>query len=414
MRHRLIPAVLGILALAGALGWAFWPQPIPVDLVTIASAPMEVTVAAEGVTRIRNVYGVTAPMGGTVSRAPVQVGDAVTGGQTVVASIRPQEPAFLDARARAQAEAAVDEALAALDLAKAKLSQALADQSHAEGEYARAQSLAARGTIPQQMLEDAASARQTTAAAVDAARSAVSLQEATLARMQAQLVGPTRAEGPSTDACCLDLTAPVTGTVLSLANSSARPVQAGELLLTIGSLDDLEVVVDLLSSDAVNVAPGAPAHIERWGGAATIRARVRRIEPMAFTKVSALGIEEQRVRLRLDILTPAAGRAGLGDNYRVFARIVLWSGEGVLQVPIGALFRTGGHWAVFRAEGGRAVLTPVTIGHQNSATAEVVAGLAAGDRVVAFPGTKIGDGSRIAALPGDPVGEGGGPAADGG
>lgn len=396
MSRRLLPALVALLALAGALVWAFWPAPVPVDLATAVRGPMEVTVSADGVTRIRNVYEVTAPLAGTISRAPVDVGDSVVAGETVVASIRPLEPAFLDARARAQAEAAVEEAQASLELAKAKLVQAQTDLSHAESEYARAQALAARGTITQQMLEDAEASRKTAGAAVDAAQSAVDLQQATLNRMQAQLVGPGSGGDPAASACRVDLRAPASGTVLSLANASARPVQAGESLMTIGSLGDLEVVADLLSSDAVRVPEGAPAHVERWGGPQTIAARVRQIEPAAFTKVSALGIEEQRVRLRLDILTPPEERRGLGENYRVFVRVVVWSGAAVLQVPIGALFRSGTGWAVFREVDGRAVLTPVEIGHQTDLMAEVISGLAEGDRVVAFPSARIAAGSRIA------------------
>ncbi|WP_127904108.1 efflux RND transporter periplasmic adaptor subunit [Solirhodobacter olei] len=392
--RRLLSALAAILALTAALTWAFWPDPVPVDLATVTRGPMEVTVSADGVTHIRDVYEVTAPMAGTVRRAPVSVGDDVRAGQTVVASIQPLEPGFLDARARAQAEAAVDEAQASLQLSKAKLAEARTTQSHAESEYIRAQALAARGTIPQQMLEDADAARQTAQAAVDAAQSSVDLQQATLTRMQAQLVGP-GSRDPVTSACCLEIKAPATGTVLFLANSSARPVQAGETLMTIGSLDDLEVVVDLLSSDAVKVPVGAAAHVERWGGPQPIEARVRQIEPAAFTKVSALGIEEQRVRLRLDILTPPEKRRGLGDNYRVFVRVVTWSGKDVLQVPIGALFRSGDGWAVFRDVGGRAIQTPVTLGHQTDLMAEVVSGLSEGDRVVVFPSTRITEHSRI-------------------
>lgn len=397
MLRRLLPALVAIVALAAALTWAFWPQPVAVDLATVARAPMEVTVSADGVTHIRNVYEVTAPMAGTVLRAPVEVGDKVVAGQTVVASIQPLEPAFLDARARAQAEAAVEEALASLQLARAKLAQALTDQSHAESEYARAQALAARGTIPQQMLEDADAARQTAKAAVDAAQSAVELQQATLARSRAQLLGPLSDDDPMSGTCCLEIKAPASGTVLTLPNPSARPVQAGESLMTIGSLDDLEVVTDLLSADAVQVKVGASAHVERWGGPEAIAARVRQIEPAAFTKVSALGIEEQRVRVRLDILTPQDQRPRLGDNYRVFVRVVVWSDQDVLQVPIGALFRTGTSWAVFRAVGGRAELTPVEIGHTTDLMAQVVSGLQAGDRVVAFPSTQIAAGTRIRA-----------------
>lgn len=397
MKRRLFSALAAILALVAALAWAFWPDPVPVDIATVARTPMEVTVAADGVTHIRNRYDVTAPLAGVVSRLPVDVGDKVIAGETIVAAIRPLEPAFLDARARAQAEAAVEEAKASLQLARAKLAQAQADQARADSDFARAEALAARGTIPLQTLESADTARKSAGAAVDAARSAVDLQQATLDRAQAQLLAPGAA---ATSACCVEIKAPASGTVLSLPNASARPVQAGETLMSIGSLGDLEVVVDLLSSDAVKVAPGALAHVDRWGGPQPIEARVRQIEPAAFTKVSALGIEEQRVRVRLDILTSPKAREGLGDNYRVFVRIVVWSGKDVLQVPIGALFQSGGGWAVFRDRGGRAVLTPVTLGHQTDLMAEVTSGLSVGDRVVAFPGARLETGVRIRALPG--------------
>lgn len=393
--RRLLSTMAAIAAFVAALGWAFWPDPVPVDLATTARAPMEVTVSADGVTHIRHVYEVTAPLAGTISRAPVEVGDAVVAGQTVVASIQPLEPAFLDARARAQAAASVAEAEASLQLSRARQVQAQTDLAHAEGEYKRAQALAARGTIPAQMLEDADAARKTSQAAVDAAQSAIALQQATLNRMQAQLLDPGQMAGTAPESCCVEILAPASGTVLSLAKPSARPVQAGESLMTVGSLADLEVVVDLLSSDAVTVQPGTAAHVERWGGPAVIEARVRQIEPAAFTKVSALGIEEQRVRLRLDIQTPQDGRRGLGDNFRVFVRVVIWTGNDVLQVPIGALFRSGADWAVFRAVDGRAELTRVTLGHQTDLMAEVTSGLVAGDQVVAFPGISVSDGVAI-------------------
>lgn len=367
-----------------------------VDLAPVVRGPMEVSVGADGVTHIRDRYDVSAPVTGTLARAPVEVGDKVVKDQTVVASIRPLEPAFLDARARAQAQAAVEEAKASLDLARARLAEAETSQTHADSTYARAKSLAAGGTIPRQMLEDAQAARDAAKAAVDAARSAVDLQQATLNRMQAQLLSPAGDGQTVPTGCCVDLRAPATGTVLSLASSSARPVQAGETLMSIGNLDDLEIVVDLLSSDAVKVAVGAPARVERWGGPQPISARVRQIEPAAFTKVSALGIEEQRVRLRLDIETPARDRPGLGDNYRVFVRVVLWSSKDVLQVPIGALFREGAGWAVFRDVDGRAVLTPVELGHETDSAAQILSGLDVGDQVVAFPDAQLSDGARIA------------------
>jgi HlyD family secretion protein len=197
------------------------------------------------------------------------------------------------------------------------------------------------------------------------------------------------------ETCCIDIHTPVDGTVLSVVNTSARLVQAGEPLLTVGSPGDLEIEVELLSTDAVRIAPGAPAHVERWGGPATLEAVVRRIEPSAFTKVSALGIEEQRVRVILDFTGPPGERAALGHGYRVFVRVVEWRGDDVLQVPVAALFRSGDGWAVFRLRDGRAEAVPVAIGRRNNRAAELLDGLAPGDRVVIHPSDRVEDGVRI-------------------
>lgn len=377
------------------------PAPVLVDLVPARVAPMEVTVEAEGVTRVRDPYLVTAPLTGTASRSPVQVGDAVVAGETVVAEIRPAQPALLDARSRATATAAVTEAEAAVRLAEVNLTQAEADLAYAEAEWRRNQALAERGIISERTLEAATQAHDAAQAALQAARSTLDLNRATLVRMQAQLVSPDSTPANGATECCLRLTAPHSGSVLTIEDLSARLVQAGAPLLTIGDLTDLEIEVDLLSADAVRVPPGARAHIDRWGGPDPLQARVRRIEPAAFTRISALGIEEQRVRLRLDILSPPEVRAGLGDRYRVFVRIVVWESPAALQVPQGALFRQGEDWAVFRAIEGRAVLTPVKVGQIQADSAEVLEGLAKGDLVVAYPGNRVSEGARISPRKGE-------------
>lgn len=393
---KVIAGVAGAAAVAGLLAWAFWPRPVAVDLAPVVAGPMQVTVAADGVTRIREPYLVTAPVAGTTTRMPVQVGDAVVAGETVVAVIQPLAPAFLDARARAQAEAAVGEAEAALRVAEARLAQARTDLTHAETEHGRYSTLAARGAVPARALEDAQAARDAARAAAAAAQSAVDLQQAALLRARAQLLEPA-GNGAASSACCVELRAPHTGTVLEVENLSARPVTAGAPLLTIGDLADLEIVADLLSADAVRVAPGAPALVDRWGGPGTIHAVVRRVDPSAFTKVSALGIEEQRVRVRLDLVTPAEERAGLGEAYRVHVRVVVWEAAEVVQVPLSAIFRAGEGWAVFREAGGRALLTPVGIGRQTQTDVQILSGLTPGERVVAFPGNAVENGTRIAA-----------------
>lgn len=387
-------AGLGVVA---AAAWALWPRPLLVDLVTVQSGPMEVTVAAEGITRAREVWTVAAPIAGTVTRLPVREGDPVVHGETAVAQILPAAPPFLDARARAQAEAAITEAEAAVRLAEVVQAQAQADADYAAAQLARDTALAERGAIPQRVLDDSTQKSTAAAAALEAARFDLELHRATLARMQAQLFGPENATGDAAaGGCCVTITAPHSGTVLAVPDENARPVQAGEVLLSIADLDDLQIEVDLLSSDAVRVQPGAVAYIDRWGGGQTLTARVDRIDPTGFTRVSALGIEEQRVRLHLDFVSAPDQRAGLGDGYRVFARIVVWSADAARQVPQSALFRQGKDWAVFRAIDGRAVATTVGIGQAAEGMVEVLSGLEDGDQVIAYPGNRITDGAAIA------------------
>ncbi len=220
--------------------------------------------------------------------------------------------------------------------------------------------------------------------------------QATLERARATLIGPAPdADLQAADTCCIDIHAPADGTVLSVANTSARLVQGGEPHLTVGRPGDLEIEVELLSTDAVRIAPGASPHVERWRGPSTLDAVVRRIEPSAFTKVSALGIEEQRVRVILDFTGPAEERAALGHGYRVFVRVVEWRGEDVVQVPVSALYRAGDGWAVFRVREGRAEAVPVAIGRRNNLAAELIDGLSPGDRVVVHPSDRVEDGVRI-------------------
>lgn len=399
MRRIITWAVLAA-AMLGGLVWAFLPQPVPVDLVEVRRGPMAVTVAADGMARVREPFQVTAPITGTTTRSPVQVGDAVQRGETVVAIIQPMEPALLDLRARLQAEAAVTEARAAVQLAEVNLARTEADVAYAATQLDRNRELQARGIIPLRILEDATQAHATALAAHEAARSELVLARATLARAEAVLVVPDLSPDPANGAageCCLRLLAPHSGTVLEVTSQSAGLVQAGAPLLSIGDLADLEIEADLLSADAVRVSPGAPAVVDRWGGEGVLEARVRRVDPAAFTRVSALGIEEQRVRVRLDILTPPEERSGLGDRYRVHVRIVVWSAEDVVQVPISALFRQGGDWTVYREVEGRAVATRVETGRRTETEAQVLSGLSPGDRVVAFPGDRISEGVRLAA-----------------
>lgn len=389
-----LAAILSLVL--GGLVWALLPAPIAVDLVTARRGPMQVTVSAEGISLIRDRWRVSAPVTGQVQRSAVHVGDPVIAGETLVAVIGPAEPPFLDARLRALAEAAVTEAEAAVRLAQANLSRTEAALIHAQAAFERTRALAEHGTRTSTMLADAEQAALAASTARAVAQSELEMRQAILARMQAQLEGPDTTEATRPAGCCVEITAPRSGVVLDLVDESARLVTAGETLMTIGDPSDLEIRVDLLSQDVIGVAVGTRARITRWGGETVLAAEVRQIEPSAFTHVSALGIDEQRVPLILDILTPAAARGGLGDGYRVFVTLITWEGEDILQVPQSALFRAGGAWALFVVKEGRAALRPVTVGYMSGDWTEILAGISEGERVIAYPGPAIQEGTRLA------------------
>lgn len=394
-RRPMIFVAILTLAVAGLAWTALREEPVPVELATLARGPMQVTVDADGKTRIREVYEVSAPITGTALRAPVRVGDAVTGGETVVAVVEPVAPSLLDSRSRAQAEAAVHEAEAALAAAEARVRQAGEDLGYTEAQFRRVETLVQRGIASVTQLEQASqqlSLKQAAHATAifdrDRARSA-------LARAEAALVQPLVNNGEPGASCCVELRAPISGRVLELGGISERPVTAGAMLVSIGQPEDLEIVADLLSSQAVGLAPGNRALVERWGGPGALEARLRSIDPSARTVVSAIGIEEQRVEAVFDLITPPGERQGLGDGFAVFLRIVAWEADGVLQVPLSALFRTGPGWAVYRAEDGVARLAPVEIGRRNDRMAEVRSGLEEGAVVVLHPADRVAEGTPL-------------------
>lgn len=395
MALKLRNIVIGAVAIA-AIGGAVWvsmqPEVVPVDLAEVNAGPMFVTVNADGITQVRNVYEVSAPVSGKVLRSPVSVGDIVAAGG-VVAQIEPGEPAFLDERSRAQAEAAVAQAQAGLALARTQVTAAEADLNNAQRSLNRVFELNARGAATDAQLEGTETAVEIAAATLDSAHATVEMRESEVRAAQAVLIEPGTHSDPREGACCVDITAPVSGTVLSVTSTSERVVAAGSPLLSIGPTDDLEIVVELLSTDAVRLAPGAEAFIERWGGARSLSAVVREIEPAAFTKISALGIEEQRVRVILEFNDPDL--PALGHNFRVYARVVEWARDDALQVPISALFRDGDEWAVFTEVEGVAVLTPLDVGQRNSDVAEVLGGLSVGDMVITHPSDRVSDGVLI-------------------
>ncbi len=389
-------AVVG-MGIAGALVYAFWPEPVPVDLAAVSRGPMMVTIDEEGETRVAEVYVVSAPLSGRIDRIEAQVGDAVIAGVTVLATLQESEPALLDLRSRRQAEAAVGAAEAAYALAEAERDRARAELDYAEAEWGRAQALAERGTIAQAALDRARLERRTQEAVLATALAALRVRESELDNARAELIDPGASafDQPAGSTCCIPVLAPVDGAVLRVLRKSEGVVVSGEPLMEIGDPRDLEVVTDLLSGDAVKVEPGARVLIEDWGGEGVLEGTVRRVEPYGFTKVSALGIEEQRVNVVIDLADPPERWHALGHGYRVEARIVVWHADSVLGLPLGALFRRGEAWAVFVAEGGRATLRTVALGHLNRARAEVLDGLVEGEMVVLHPSDRVADGTRI-------------------
>jgi len=384
-----------LLLLAAGLVYAFWPRPVPVDLGAVTAGPLDVTIDEEGETRVKDVYVVSAPLAGRLLRIEQDVGDPVEAAKTVVATIRPQQPTLLDVRSEREAEAAVKAAEAALELAVAERERARAELRFSQNDLDRAQLLAERGNISARALDQARLDVKTGEAALAAANATVQVRRFELETARAQLITPGSATPNDAARCCVELQAPVDGRILKIIRESESVVAAGEPLVEIGDPAQLEIVADLLSSDAVRVDAGNPVMIEEWGGGHMLHGKVRRVEPAGFTKVSALGIEEQRVNVVIDFVDPQEAWRRLGHGYRVEVRIVVWQAEDVVRLPIGALFRDGGDWAVFVAENGRAVLRHVTLGQRNSELAEVRGGLAAGARVVLHPSDRIADGTRI-------------------
>lgn len=383
------------LAVAAGLAWSFRPRAVPVEAATVTRGPMSVEVSDDGRTRIREIYRLSAPVSGTLLRVDVHPGDVVVGGRTKVAELLPTTPGFLDVRTHAQAAAAVEAAEAARTLAAAEVKRARAQLDFADADSRRATALSGSNAISRADLERAELARDTAAAALASAEAALKVKQSDLAAAKALLIDPTSGAGTQPASHGIPLVAPVSGSVLRVQDESETVLAAGTPILDIGDPHTIEIVAELISEDAVRVRAGDPARITDWGGPAPLDARVRRVEPSAFTKVSALGVEEQRVNVLLDPAGPNGAWNSLADGYRVVVHITVWNTAHALRVPVAALFRAGNGWAAFVLRDGRAVRTTVSVGHQNDDVAEVLAGLKAGDRVVVHPGDTVRDGVRV-------------------
>jgi HlyD family secretion protein len=384
------PRLWMVVLIVGAIGAvAVWPESLEVDIVAVERRPMQVTIDEEGETRVRDRFVVSAPVAGRLQRIELEPGDQVSKG-TVVARLVPTDAPLLDPRTRAEYGAAVEAARAAVAQAQAERDRSAATLEQSRNVLRRRDQLVEAGAVAREDLETARRDVATAESALRAADAAVAQANHQLELARARLQTPSGGGGR-----VIELRAPVDGVILKRTHESEAVVPAGESLLDIGDPFRIEVVSDLLSTDAVRVSPGMPVQIEQWGGGHPIEARVRRVEPSGFMKVSALGVEEQRVNVIIDFADTGAAVKSLGDGYRVEVRVVQWQADNVVTAPVGALFRRGDGWAVFAVDGDTARLREVELGHRNNEVGEIVKGLQPGERVVLHPPDTLMDGARI-------------------
>ena len=391
---------LGALILVALIVVGLWPKAQPVELGTVARGSLQVTVDEEGMTRVKNRYVVSSPMGGLLRRIDWNPGAVVEAGKTVLAVLDTRGADLLDARSQAQAEAQVHAAEAALEQVSAQLQSAVATAKLAYTDFERTRQLMAAGSVSQQEYEAAElraiSAEQNSRAAQFALNvTEFELQQARALLLRGQATGDERPKP-------YVITSPVSGRILRVYQESERVVMAGTPLVEVGDPTDIEARIEVLSRDAVAIQPGARVELQKWGGALPLAGRVRVVEPAAFTKISALGVEEQRVNVIVDIIDSVDSRPTLGDAYRVEARIVTWENPDVLKAPAGAFFQRGDQWETYVLDGRTAALRNVRLGHINGLEAELLDGLKSGDRVIVYPGDRIVDGVRVAPMMVDP------------
>ena len=387
-------SILVILAvgLVATIVYAWLPKPVPVETAVAEKGDLVVTVDEDGRTRVKDRYVISAPLTGNLARIELSPGDAVKQGE-ILARLVPLTAPLLDARSRKEAEARVRAAEAARRQAKAQIERASAAESYAQKEAKRTRELSGKGVITESELDRANLEERAREAELASAQFGAKVAEHELSMARAAL-GAFKGPGKAASEDQLVVPSPVRGRVLQVLQKSEGVVQAGAPLLELGDPSALEIAVDVLTSDAVRIPPGAPVEIVRWGGP-SLPGHVRLVEPSAFTRVSALGVEEQRVNAVIDLDAPYEKWSQLMDGYRVEARIVVWKGKDVLTAPASALFRRDDGWAVFVVQDGRAVARRVEVGHNSGLSAEIVSGLSPGDRVVVHPSDRVADGVRV-------------------
>jgi HlyD family secretion protein len=397
-RAALVAAGIAVVA---ALIYAFLPPVVLVDLAHVKKGTLQVVVREEGKTRIRDRYVISSSLAGRLLRIELDPGDKVVSGETVLASIEPADPSLLDARSLAQADAKVAANEAACQRAESELKRTQAALERSELHFKRIRSLQENRSASSEALEDAELSLRSDTEQHAAAKFNVTIARFELEQARAALTHfrPSASTTTNSAEWRMDVHSPISGSVLKVFQESSAVVSPGTPLIEVGDPNDLEIEVDVLSEDAVKVRPGQEVRIEQWGGGQSLAGVVRRVEPQAFTKVSALGVEEQRVNVIIDFAGPSQDRGTLGDGYRVETDIVIWKGENVLQIPVSCLFRREDKWAVFVVKDGLAELTPVEVGNKNSVDAQIISGLSEGIQVIVHPGDQIKTGTKVKLRP---------------
>lgn len=398
MARRLVtgPRLIGALV-AAVIAVAIWvatrTPAIDVEAAAVSRGPIAVTVNDLAETRVRDLYMVSAPITGELLRVPLKPGARIIAGETLLARIQPAAPGALDARALAQIQANIRTLEAQAAAARSQVSEAQAALGLAERQLDRVSALRGRGFASQAALDEARAARDRARAGVRAAIEAERAGRESVSAARAGLITP---DGRARGRGIVEVRSPVSGYVLTVPQESERIVVAGTPLVAVGDPARLEMVTDLLSSDAVQVRPGAAVSVEDWGGERPLHGRVRLIEPYGFLKISALGVEEQRVNVVIDLTDAREAWARLGHGFRATVRITTWSTTDAVRVPVGALFRRADEWHLFRVtDAGRAQEVAVQLGRMNDEWAQVRQGLPPGDRVILHPGDKVADGVRV-------------------
>ena len=394
--RRALPWLL-VFSIVVLILLGFRPRPIDIEPATVTAGSLTVSVLEEGKTRIRHRYLISSPVAGHLNRLELRPGSKTEAGKTVLAILDPLPASLLDPRTRAETEARIKMAQASESRAIAEVERTRAALELAQQQWRRLESLIQEKAISPWDADAARNLVVINERTLHAAEFAVQVAASERAQAQAALISTSDPSSGTPSMEPLKLLAPINGVVLSVPEESARNVTGGTALLELGDPSDLEIEVELLSSDAVTVRPGAEVSIEQWGGDKPLRGRVATIEPGGFTKISSLGVEEQRVKVRVDFVDPLSPDLPLGDRYRVEARIVTWTHPNVLRIPTGALFRRGPDWMTFVLEGNHPRLTKVEIDHQNGVSAEVRSGVKSGQSVILHPPDTVTEKTAIRA-----------------